>query len=336
MRAFSTSSRLTSTWYCDRGFRVECRWFFTATLAHCACVVPSRRMCSIPAWPNTAGMRPLPSTPSVRTPEPPLPPRSPIFPIYSTPTASATSCSPAATASHASRKAVEPVAQALATLTTGMPVWPTCCRMRCPTIAFAWTSEPAARSSPSRRASPADALARPRRRAPAAREPSPEEDGAASGAALPGKVRPAIRRQAQEGDDRPPAGSLAHGPPQVWESGPHATPAVFVHTGPQELMFVSKQYPGCGNGGEGSGHWQQLAPTCFMAPQVPFVPSQTSREGWSVPLRRRHAASASAGSASKQAPTAWQQRDDTAGNVVVVAVATHLQSTQCCPAPQPV
>ena len=117
---------------------------------------------------------------------------------------------------------------------------------------------------------------------------------------------------------------------------------------------MSKQYPGCGNGGEGSGHWQQLAPTCFMAPQVPFVPSQTSREGWSVPLRRRHAASASAGSASKQAPTAWQQRDDTAGNVVVVVAvpgavvvvvspgsvavlpATHVQSTQCCPAPQPV
>jgi len=39
---------------------------------------------------------------------------------------------------HASRKAVAPVAQAFATLTTGMPVWPISCRMRCPTIAPAW------------------------------------------------------------------------------------------------------------------------------------------------------------------------------------------------------
>src|SRR5881409_2135652 len=101
-------------------------------------------MCSMPAWPKTAGMRPLPITPSVRIPEPPPPPSSPIFPICSTPTASATSCAPEATPIHASRNAVEPVAQALATFTTGMPVCPTSWRMRCPTIAFAWNRQPAA------------------------------------------------------------------------------------------------------------------------------------------------------------------------------------------------
>src|SRR5207249_3454874 len=42
-----------------------------------------------------------------------------VFPICSTPTASATSCMPDATAIQASRKAVDPVAQALATFTTG-------------------------------------------------------------------------------------------------------------------------------------------------------------------------------------------------------------------------
>ena len=39
---------------------------------------------------------------------------------------------------YASRNAVEPVAHALATLMTGMPVWPIICRMRWPTIAFDW------------------------------------------------------------------------------------------------------------------------------------------------------------------------------------------------------
>ena len=131
MRDLRTSPRLTSTWYWESGFFVECRWFFTAILANCSWVVPYFRMCSMPACPKTAGMRPLPMTPSVRMPEPPPPPvRSPIFPICSTPTASATSYSPDATAIHASRKAVEPVAQAFATFTTGMPVWPISCRTR--------------------------------------------------------------------------------------------------------------------------------------------------------------------------------------------------------------
>ena len=96
-------------------------------------------------------------TPSVRMPEPPPPaPRSPIFPICSTPTAERDLVHrPTRRAIHASRNAVEPVAQALATFTTGMPVCPISCRMRCPTIAFAWKRQPAASISTSRMPRPA-------------------------------------------------------------------------------------------------------------------------------------------------------------------------------------
>jgi len=60
-----------------------------------------------------------PAAESPPTAEPPPPPRRPALPICSTPTASATSACPEATVRYASRNAVDPVAQAFATLTTG-------------------------------------------------------------------------------------------------------------------------------------------------------------------------------------------------------------------------
>src|SRR3972149_6348702 len=64
-RAFITSSRPTAVWYCEYGLCMECLWFLTETFANCSIVVPYLRMCSTPAMPNTAGMRPEPRTPSV-------------------------------------------------------------------------------------------------------------------------------------------------------------------------------------------------------------------------------------------------------------------------------
>ena len=98
MRACITSSSVTSTRYCESGLWTECLWFFTDTLAKCSAVVPCLRMCSTPACPNTAGISPLPNTPS--TLSPPLrapPPSRPIFPICSTPTAMVASYMPDAT-----------------------------------------------------------------------------------------------------------------------------------------------------------------------------------------------------------------------------------------------
>ena len=128
----------------DRRFREE-------TMAH------SRRDANVVIT-DFRGMSPLPITPSVRMPEPP-PPSRPIFPIRSTPTASATSHSPDATCSHASRNAEEPVAQALATFNTGMPVCPISWRMRWPTMALAWNRHPAAMNCTSRMPSPASSSA---------------------------------------------------------------------------------------------------------------------------------------------------------------------------------
>src|SRR5207244_1411339 len=154
----------------------------------------------------------------------------------------------------------------------------------------------------------------------------------------------------------------AHGPPHVSEFGPHAAPTVVVQTDPHELMLVSKQYCGCGNCAGFAGHWQQLAPTTFWVPQAPVCPLQTRPASASVPCSSGHLTMASGSSASKHAPTAWQQRVPLAGSVVVVAVpgsvvvgamppsvvvvtvpvvvvvpAAHVQRfVQCCPAPQPV
>src|SRR5262249_2862447 len=52
------------------------------------------------------------------------------------------------------RTAAERVAQALATFITGMPVWPICCRIRCPTMALAWNRHPAAMNCTSWMSSP--------------------------------------------------------------------------------------------------------------------------------------------------------------------------------------
>ena len=118
--------------YMDFGFIVEWWWFFTDTCANCAKVVPYLRLCSMPICANIVGIVPEPSTPSVDTP--PRPPPSRPLPICSTPTASTMSYTPALMVIHASRNAVAPVAQALATLTTGMPVWPISASMRWPTM----------------------------------------------------------------------------------------------------------------------------------------------------------------------------------------------------------
>ena len=85
-------------------------------------MVPYFLACSIPASANTAGIVPEPKRPSLGIPFPaPPPPRSPL-PICSTPTANTTSYSPALIEVQASLKAVAPVAQAFAQLTTGIPV----------------------------------------------------------------------------------------------------------------------------------------------------------------------------------------------------------------------
>jgi len=93
--------------------------------------------------------------------------------------------------------------------------------------------------------------------------------------------------------------------------GPHATPTVFVHTPPHDVMLVSKQYCGCGKPcSVFPGHWQQFAPTRFSLPHFPVTPLQTWPAGASTAslCRAAHVAWASAGPASKQAPVAWQQR----------------------------
>ncbi|MEZ5232015.1 MAG: hypothetical protein R2749_04815 [Acidimicrobiales bacterium] len=56
----------------------------------------------------------------------PPPPSRPAPASFSTPTARPISVSPALMAMMAVRSAVAPVAQALATLYTGTPVWPIC------------------------------------------------------------------------------------------------------------------------------------------------------------------------------------------------------------------
>ncbi len=138
MRAFITSSSETSLRYCENGFLVACLCDFTEIFAKCSSLVPYLRMCSMPAWPKTAGIVPEPTLPSVKYAgsPPPAPPSNPALPICSTPTAIAMSYIPAATDMYASRNAVEPVAHAFATLITGIPVWPICCRILCPTIAL--------------------------------------------------------------------------------------------------------------------------------------------------------------------------------------------------------
>src|SRR5208282_2690239 len=65
IRAFITSASVTSLRYWENGFLVACLCDLTEILAKCSGVVPYLRMCSIPAWPKTAGIRPEPSLPSV-------------------------------------------------------------------------------------------------------------------------------------------------------------------------------------------------------------------------------------------------------------------------------
>ena len=114
----------------------------------------------MPACAKTPGIVPVPSTPSTditdpyrpdrsytsrSRPERPAPPSSPALPIFSTPTARPMSASPALMAINTVRTAVAPVAHALATLYTGIPVWPICFCSRWPSMAFASNSEPTAR-----------------------------------------------------------------------------------------------------------------------------------------------------------------------------------------------
>ena len=74
-----------------------------------------------------------------------LPPESrPAPESFSTPKARPMSASPALTAMTATRRAVAPVAQALATLYTGMPVWPSCFCSCWPMPALACIRLPAA------------------------------------------------------------------------------------------------------------------------------------------------------------------------------------------------
>ena len=54
---------------------------------------------------------------------------------------------------------MEPVAQALATLMTGMPVWPISFRMRWPTMALAWYRLPLAKNWTSFMETPASSRA---------------------------------------------------------------------------------------------------------------------------------------------------------------------------------
>ena len=54
--------------------------------------------------------------------------------IFSTPMHNTVSWMPALMAIQPSRNAVAPVAQALVQLTTGMPVWPISCNVRCPVM----------------------------------------------------------------------------------------------------------------------------------------------------------------------------------------------------------
>ena len=89
---------------------------------------------------------------------------------------------------------------------------------------------------------------------------------------MAGEIRLAVRGDAEERDDRTAGG---HGPPHVSVFDPHATPTVFVQMLPHEVMLVSKQYCGCGNVGELTGHWQQFAPTRFSLPHNPVTPLQT-------------------------------------------------------------
>jgi hypothetical protein len=89
--ALITISSGVSIWYMAFGLNIECLWFFTETLANCSKVVPCIWVCSRPASPNTAGIVPEPSRPSVETPLAFAPPPSKPRPICSTPTASTTS-----------------------------------------------------------------------------------------------------------------------------------------------------------------------------------------------------------------------------------------------------
>ncbi len=121
---------------------VEWAWFFSLIRANSSKLVPPYRWpYSMPIWAKTPGIVSVPMRPSVGATAPyrprgshclpsdfarPPPPSSPAPASFSTPTARPTSTSPAFTAMIAVRNAVAPVAQALATLYTGMPVWPTC------------------------------------------------------------------------------------------------------------------------------------------------------------------------------------------------------------------
>ena len=90
-----------------------------------------------------AGSKTLASSPRARR----AAPRSPCLPIFSTPMARPIDASPALMAMDTDRTAVAPVAQALATLNTGMPVWPICFWMRWPTMAPASLRLPTASTS---------------------------------------------------------------------------------------------------------------------------------------------------------------------------------------------
>src|ERR1700730_15346932 len=88
MRAFITSSSVTSLRYCEYGFLVACLCDFTEIFAKCSSLVPYLRICSMPAWPNTAGIRPEPIRPSVAyagSDPPPPPPSRPCLPLCSAP-----------------------------------------------------------------------------------------------------------------------------------------------------------------------------------------------------------------------------------------------------------
>src|SRR5205807_9268740 len=143
--------------------------------------------------------------------------------------------------------------------------------------------------------------------------------GTRRSAPLAGGIRLAVLGEAQERDD---GASRAHGPPHVCVVAPQATPTVCTHAGPQLGTFVSKQYCGCGKPcSMFTGHWQHFAPTTrWPNSHFPVPPLQTCPAGASVSCRVAHVACASVGSASKQAPVAWQQRVVTFVGTVVVVV----------------
>src|SRR4051812_20195905 len=134
-------SRLIDLLYAASGLSVEWLWFFSLIFANSSNEVPPYLWpYSMPIWAKTPGIVSVPIRPSTgaTAPNRPLgfhsapsgalswPPSSPAPASFSTPTAKPMSTSPAFTAMMAVRNAVAPVAHALATLYTGIPVCPTC------------------------------------------------------------------------------------------------------------------------------------------------------------------------------------------------------------------